>query len=262
MYNKELVKEHKLKMLATAACAMICITLVGGYMYYVNSPEGIKEEQLRQYEITNKELNNIENIELTEWEKESIANAMLDRKEAEQRKIELVEANKEPNIFEKSIKGLNKIATDTKEQKIQVWNNIGNGVNATGEMISNKISSMLDNKTYLTGTDKAGNPYLAKGAKYTFKADGTPVEAPPDGSFQRLINPNGVKYVYNKTIPGWEKFDWDEYREKQRLMAEGKLRADGKSTEGMMTFGEAVEAGLIDKSSLKMSVNISSMGYK
>ena len=260
MYNQELVKEHKLKKLATAACFIVCITLVGGYMYYVNSPEGIKEEQLRQYEITNEDLNNIDKVELTEWEKESIANAMLERSEAEKKKIELAEAK--PNALQKSITGLNKIINDTKEEKIQTWNNIGDKVNATADKVSNSISSLLDNKTYLTGCDKNGNPYLQKGASYTFKADGTPVEAPQPGTSTRCINPNGVKFLYHTQLNSWVQYDWDAEREKQRLMAEGKLRADGKSTEGMKTIAEYVREGEIPIESLRMSVNIGSMGYK
>ena len=249
MYNKELAKENRIKAIAKVACAMLCLSLIGGYVYYVNSPA---ELQLRNEQLFNNDINtdDIDKIELTDWEKESIQNAMLEREEIEQKKIELAEAErKEPNVLQKSIAGLKGIATNTKEEKIQVWENVSNSVSIL------KKSTSEEPKDQKEGYDQMGHPYLKEGQSYTFSDNGlgAPNEAPAGGfkwggKNQDVINPNTGEHWLYLDNSHWSK---GNQKEAQAEIDEMQNREVGKM--GNMTTEDA------KKFVQNMTINMGSM---
>ena len=119
-------------------------------IYCMNNPELIwkdiekpAERVVDVSESTDKEFQKIiDNTHISEQEKKMIEN-------------NTVKNSENPNLFD----------------------NIGKVVSGITENVSSLFGGVQ-----LTGTDKNGNPYLKWGQSYTFKAYGTPVEAPSDGA--------------------------------------------------------------------------------
>ena len=225
-------KEVKRNMKINAICGVLCISLIGGTIYCMNNPELIwkdiekpTERVVDVSETTDEEFQKIlDNMHISEQEKKMIEN-------------NAVKNSDNTNLFD----------------------NIGKAVSGITENVSSLFGGVQ-----LTGTDKNGNPYLKKGKSYTFKTDGTPVEAPSDGAWTEIVNPNnGIKYTYGNISQYWRVSTWEQEHAKAQAEARGEIDHLGNTDvknhrEWLESDPEYAERF----NSLKWSVNVGSMNIK
>lgn len=212
--------ERKKHTAVKCLCAMVCITLVGGYIYYETHPEKFNTMENTYVEIddnSEKEFDDfLKNYELSDNEKQELNN-------------NIVKVNK--NVIEKSFAGTKQMFTDAVD------------------LISNRRE---EDGVVMTGYDRNGHPYLKKGAEYTFGADGYPIEAPYDTTKFNEITHNGRTFAYNETSHKWyDEADVDKTWKIAEGMAKGLNDADGNTNVHPISQ-EARDA-------VKWSVNIGAM---
>ena len=209
-------EEVKKGHMINAVCGVLCVSMIGGFIHFTQKPDPYPERIVDMEETVDAEYQKIiDNMEITTKEK-----ALLDA-----------------NTIKEKVK-------DTTES-------VGSFISG----IQDKISSLVDKTEYREGYDKNGNPYLKKGASYTFKADGTPVEAPPDGKYTEIVNKNtGVSYMYAPSRYEWANLDEiNKQIEFDERVSRGEINSKG-------TTGRALTQEEMD--SVTWSVNVGSMGYK
>lgn len=231
----ELSKVETIQLGAKIFCGVLCVSLVGGTMAYYKMEE-MKAQKQVAYEIENG-LNGYEPIEET---KNEVLESLLAKPLSE---TQLAQIDKNTVIVD---------TEKTQETK-------GTFIDGIKVAIDNAISSISnkDTDTYNTGFDKNGNPYLKKGASYTFKADGTPVEAPPTTKYTVVTNPaTGIRYAYNTAKQEWyNKDEVQKDNEFQRRVSKGLTNSAGEENVRSLTKEEIEAVG-------SWSVNVGSMGYK
>lgn len=220
MATKEEVKKGHI---VNAVCAVFCVSMVGGFIYFTHKPDPYPARIVD-----------------------------LDEKEVVDEKYQEIIDNMKVTVNEQAIIDANTI----KETVGKTKENIEKGVGSFIDGIQEKISNLIDPKEYKEGCDKNGNPYLKKGASYTFKADGTPVEAPANGNYTEVISPiNNIKYAYNNFNHEWDVYVLDEDKKQARAEANREINAMGEKITWRPSEEEAREFAK------NAEVNLGSMGY-
>lgn len=211
--------EKKIQKLIPVACVAICISLTGGYIYYENQLNKMREN--KPIENTYKEYKNsseedfkkfLENYTLSESEKAELENYMI-------------KANK--NVLEKAFEGTKQMFLDAKSSVNWFNDNMKAEIeqrkteNGKNINIENNTTNVKDPDKY----DKMGHPYLKKGVdykdpkNYTFENNGmgAPIEAPPKGKYIILTNPNtNIQWAYTSS----NKWHISSQAEHDKLQAE------------------------------------------
>lgn len=167
-------EEEKARKTSQIILAVFCISLIGGYAYYVKHPEIIWGDEASKYPERIVDL-----TETTDAEFQKI--------------LDDIQITTEENFaIEQDIQ----VKDDYKREYKEIENNF------KGREETEQLRALL--KKY------AG--YDENGYKYTFKDNGLgePNELPPKKDNIDVVNPNtGVMWVYNKKS-GWHKDTWEE----------------------------------------------------
>lgn len=210
-------EEAKKNMKINAVCGIVCVSLIGGTIYCMNNPELIWKDMEKPAERI------VDVSETTDAE------------------------------FQKILDNMHVTLEEEKQVNNNIIDNIGKAISDTAGNVTSYFKDF--GKVYLEGCDKNGNPYLKKGASYTFKADGSPVEAPPDGAYTQ-VQANGKTWCYSNFNHEW--YDLApvvEANHKAALQAKGLIDSQGNTNIRSLTEEEARELAR------RTTINVGSIGY-
>ena len=210
-------EEAKKNMKINAICGIVCVSLIGGTIYCMNNPELIWKDMEKPAERI------VDVSETTDAE------------------------------FQKILDNMQVTLEEEKQVNNNIIDNIGKAANDT---VGNVTSFFKDfGKVYLEGCDKNGNPYLKKGANYTFKANGMPVEAPPDGAYTEMVV-NGKTIVYGNINQEWrDQAMTPEEINRMKMQAKGLIDSLGNTNIRSLTEEEARDLAR------RTTINVGSIGY-
>lgn len=210
-------EEAKKNMKINAICGIVCVSLIGGTIYCMNNPELIWKDMEKPAERI------VDVSETTDAE------------------------------FQKILDNMHVSLEEEKQVNNNIIDNIGKAVSDTAGNVTSFFKDF--GKVYLEGCDKNGNPYLKKGATYTFKANGMPVEAPPDGAYTQ-VQANGKTWCYSNFNHEW--YDLApvvEANHKAALQAKGLIDSQGNTD--IRSINDDEWNAIKDH----ISINVGSIGY-